>query len=151
MRKFVLAISILLSLAVRPAFAGSLNEGIQCPASVKAGTTLSVAVTYVSNSCCDQGNPACTIHVRNALVALIGNPGTTLTGLGLYGPFVRPFQVDIPPCVEGPVPPGAVPSIKVVGAVPAALAGKAAMVNVMFTSSNNQELGSGSCLVNVTP
>ncbi len=110
---------------------------LQCPASVKAGSSLDVTANIVNN-----GDSAITIG--QALATLMGNGANTLSGIGLFGPFSRPLSVTIQAGQSTSQ------SVHIIDKVPTNLRGKVAIAMIILIPSDSQKpVGSGQCFVNV--
>jgi hypothetical protein len=122
---------------VNSAWADALDLNITCPNSVKNGTPLNVTVNMSNNT-------EDSITLANALVGLGGNASNTLSGIGLFGPFNRTFNITIASWDS------ATQAVQIIDKVPSNLKGKMAMAVVALTSSDfNRSYGTGKCLVNV--
>jgi hypothetical protein len=126
--------------------AADIEVTLECPENVTVGTPLDIIVTKIVNDD-DPADPESTPAViGHALVGLGGNMGNSVTGIALFGPFSRSFNLTVNPgqTVDGPW------VIRIIDKVPASLAGKVAMATVGFTTANYREMfGGEGCGVNV--
>jgi len=76
--------SVILAAATATANANSIN----CPVSVKVGTTLNVSATFTNQDCANK------IEIEHSVLSVLGNSGTGT--IGLQGPFVTPLVLNIP-------------------------------------------------------
>lgn len=121
-------------------YAGDLEVEIQCPGSVTVGNPLDVTVVNIQNK------EALPVSISKALVGFGGNMGNSVTGIGLFGPFSRSFNLTVQPgeILTGPW------VIRIIDKVPSSLAGKVAAAIVMFTNANyNSNFGGDGCGVEV--
>lgn len=119
---------------------GKLNMEVECPENIVVGNPLDIVITQIEN------RDSVPITIAKALVNFTGNMGNSISGIGIFGPFSRIFDLTVPPgqTLTGPW------TIRVIDKVPKALAGKVAMATFMFTTSKyDKELGGKSCGVNV--
>jgi hypothetical protein len=138
---FCLILFSIVFLGFSQAQAEVLEVDITCPDTVKVGEALVVTVASIHNT--DLIN---SVSIPKAMVGFGGNMGNSVSGIGLFGPFSRDigWTVGKGGTLSNP---GTIP---IISKVPAALAGKVAMVTVVFTTGNYKEqLGSDSCGVNV--
>ena len=136
-------------------------SSLTCPATVKAGTALTVTATIDNNDC---NNP---LYISKAVLNLIGNVDGK--SLGLLGPYVIPLaSIDtVPPatCVSVPYTPGypqygsytvttpgtqTVGNVVIIASVPTGMAGTLAVASGAVIDNNNKTIMIGSCTVPVT-
>lgn len=136
-------------------------SSLKCPATVKAGTSLSITAT-VSNEDCN--NP---MYINNSVLSLIGNSGNAT--IGLQGPFVTPLPmlttIPVAACKSVPYYPdhpewGAqtvvtptfhkFSNLVVIAKVPKGMAGTLALVSAGMMDDNNNIHMIGSCPVHIT-
>ena len=119
---------------------GKLNMEVECPENIVVGNPFDIVITQIEN------RDSVPITIAKALVNFTGNMGNSISGIGIFGPFSRIFDLTVPP---GQTLTGSW-KIRIIDKVPNALAGKVAMATFMFTTSNyKKELGGKSCGVNV--
>lgn len=143
MKKTVLLVAVLLIFSFGTSFAQDVWFDVKCPTAVKAGTTLNVTVDAYA------GNQSCTgsVSVTRLMVAMGGNSGGTLGGVGLWGPYQRGVSWSIPACSQTPL----TKTVNIISSVPASLADTMAMVLVSAIDSTGNELTGDDCLVKVNP
>lgn len=138
---FLLSLLIILSLStICFSQQSTIEYGIvtvQCPETVKIGTPLDVAVTFYNKT-------EISLTITKLLVALTGNVGNSISGIGFFGPYSRDVNWDIP---GGQT---VLQTVRIIDKVPASLAGKVSAASVMITSRDYKTTyGSDSCVVNV--
>jgi len=136
-------------------------SSLTCPATVKAGTPLTVTATIDNDDCNDP------IYISKAVLNLMGNVDGK--SLGLLGPFVIPLaSIDtIPPatCQSIPFDPKnpqygsytvttpatqTVGNVVIIANVPAGMAGTLAVASGAVIDQKNKTRMVGSCTVHVT-
>ena len=134
-----------------------------CPATVKAGSQLTVTVNITNEDC---SNP---LTIDRTVVSLIGNSGSGT--IGLQGPFVTPFAnnfstlIGHAKCTTVPYTAGhpewgtytkVIPTthsfanIVVIGKVPSGMGGTLALANAGVLDTNNKLIIAGQCYISVT-
>jgi hypothetical protein len=135
--KCLLLLSFVFCLGSGSALASDLRIDVQCPQSVKGGAALDATVN-ISND----GDSAVT--VGRALATFAGNTLSTVTGIGLFGPFSRPLNVTI--SAGG----STTQTVRIMDSVSTKLRGKVAIAMVTLTSADfKTTFGTKQCFVEV--
>lgn len=129
-------------------YAANLEVKIQCPSSVTVGNPLDVTVVNIQNKDKNvEGKvQALPVSISKALVGFGGNMGNSVTGIGVFGPFSRSFNLTVQPgeVLTGPW------VIRIIDKVPSSLAGKVAAAGVTFTNADySSNFGGDGCGVEV--
>ena len=123
-------------------------ENLTCPATVKAGTALTVDALVINDDC---NNP---LNIQNTVVSLTGNSGGFVTGgIGLLGPYVTPYTVSIPPATCYPSVVKSyheISNLQITNKVPLAMAGTLIAASVAILDETNHLKVIGVCPVTVT-
>jgi hypothetical protein len=133
--------------------ASDLEVTLTCPNTVKAGSLLNVKAVIKNNNCTSA------VVFSRTYAGMTGNPGTTLSGYGIWGPVVRTLSAQVAilkaTCNEygDVVTPGikTLTSVRVIDTVPGTLAGKLADVYWGGISAGGKTETQGVCVVEVIP
>jgi len=130
-------------LASTVARSGNIDVAVSCPLSASYGTGDTMLSVNV-----DVTNPSYDTDVvlKRYAALMFANPGESVTGLAVYGPFAKlRSEIVIPPHAWPPVPVSMrLSAMKVPNVV-----GTLASLHIEFLSENGHTLGGDDCLVRI--